>query len=133
MSQAEGAGPALRVEELSVARAGNTVVHDVSLEIPPGEVTTLLGANGAGKSSLVLAIAGILRPSSGKVLLGEQDLTARRPEKIRAAGVSVVPEGRRLLHELTVEDNLRVATYALSAAGRPKQSRLCPRALPTPR
>jgi branched-chain amino acid transport system ATP-binding protein len=109
----DGAAPALRVEELSVPRAGRTVVHDVSLEIPPGEVTTLLGANGAGKSSLVLAIAGILRPSSGKVLLGKQDLTARRPEKIRAAGVAVVPEGRRLLHELTVEDNLRVATYAL--------------------
>jgi branched-chain amino acid transport system ATP-binding protein len=89
-------------------------VHEVSLEIPPGEVTTLLGANGAGKSTLVLAIAGVLRPSAGKVLLGELELTRLRPEQIRAAGVAVVPEGRRLLHALTVEDNLRVATYALS-------------------
>jgi branched-chain amino acid transport system ATP-binding protein len=108
------AGPTLRVDELSVERADRTVVHEVSLEIPPGEVTTLLGANGAGKSTLVLAIAGVLRPSGGKVLLGEQDLTRWRPEKIRAAGVAVVPEGRRMLHALTVEDNLRVATYALS-------------------
>ncbi|MGH3135513.1 MAG: ABC transporter ATP-binding protein [Gaiellaceae bacterium] len=114
MSGEEGVGPALRVEGLSVARAGNTVVHEVSLEIPPGEVTALLGANGAGKSTLVLAIAGVIRPIAGKVVLGEQDLTRARPERIRAAGVAVVPEGRRMLHDLTVEDNLRVATYALS-------------------
>ena len=55
----------LRLEELSVPRGGRTVVRDVSLEIPPGEVTTLLGANGAGKSTLVLAVAGVLRPSAG--------------------------------------------------------------------
>lgn len=107
-------GLALRLEEVSVARGGRTVVHEVSLEIPPGEVTALLGANGAGKSSLVLAIAGVLRPTAGKVLLGEQDLTRSRPEQIRASGVAVVPEGRRMLHDLSVDDNLRVATYALS-------------------
>ena len=106
--------PSLRLEGLSVARGGRAVVQDVSLEIPPGEVTTLLGANGAGKSSLVLAVGGVLRPTAGRVLLGEQDLTKRHPEKIRASGVAVVPEGRRLLPELTTEDNLRVATYSLS-------------------
>ena len=104
----------LRLEGLSVPRGGRTVVDEVSLEIAPGEVTTLLGANGAGKSTLVLAVAGVLRPSAGKVLLGERDLTRQRPERIRAAGVAVVPEGRRLLHDLTVEDNLRVATYSMS-------------------
>jgi len=117
VSAANGAVP-LQLEELSVARGGRTVVSEVSLEIPPGEVTTLLGANGAGKSSLVLAVAGVLRPSGGRVLLGEEDLTRRRPERIRGAGVAVVPEGRRLLPALTVEDNLRVATYALSRADR---------------
>ena len=114
MSQTEVTRFTLKLEGLSVARAGRTVVRAVSLEIPPGEVTALLGANGAGKSSLVLAIAGVIRPTEGKVLLGEQDLTRRRPEQIRASGVAVVPEGRRMLHDLTVEDNLRVATYALS-------------------
>jgi branched-chain amino acid transport system ATP-binding protein len=114
MSVANGAAPSLRLEALSVPRGGRTVVQEVSLEIPPGEVTALLGANGAGKSTLVLAIAGVLRPSAGKVLLGEKDLTRSRPERIRAAGVAVVPEGRRMLHDLSVEDNLRVATYALS-------------------
>ncbi len=64
----------------------------------------------------MLAIAGVLRPSGGKVRLGEVDLTRSRPERIRGAGVAIVAEGRRLLPELTVEDNLRVATYALGRA-----------------
>jgi branched-chain amino acid transport system ATP-binding protein len=108
------ASVALRLEGLSVARAGREVLRDVSLEIPPGEVTTLLGPNGAGKSTLVLAVGGVLRPTAGRVLLGGQDLTRLAPERIRAAGVAVVPEGRRLLPDLSVEDNLKVATYALS-------------------
>ena len=114
MSALDSVGPTLHVRELSVERAGRTVVDKVSLEIPAGEVTALLGANGAGKSSLVLAIAGVLRASGGRVLLGDVDLTRGRPERIRAAGVAVVPEGRRMLHDLSVEDNLRVATYSLS-------------------
>ena len=95
-------------------RGGREVLHDVSIEIAPGEVTALLGPNGAGKSTLVLTVAGALKPTSGTVKLGDEDLTKRRPEKIRQAGVAVVPEGRRLLPELTVADNLRVATYALT-------------------
>ena len=104
------------MEDFSVARAGRPVVREVSLEIPSGQVTALLGANGAGKSSLVLAIAGLLRSSGGRVLLDDVDLTGRRPEQIRSAGVAVVPEGRRLLPGLTVEENLRVATYSLGSA-----------------
>ncbi len=104
----------LRLEGLSVPRGGHPVIREVSMEIPPGQVTALLGANGAGKSTLVLAIGGVLRPNGGRVLLGERDLTGMRPERVRGAGVAVVPEGRRLLSDLTVHDNLRVATYALS-------------------
>jgi branched-chain amino acid transport system ATP-binding protein len=107
-------GVALRLQEVSVERGGRTVVHEVSLDVPPGEVTTLLGPNGAGKSTLVLAVGGVLRASGGQIRLGDTDLTRARPEAIRAAGVAIVPEGRRLLPELTVEDNLRVATYTLS-------------------
>lgn len=107
------AGPELRIENLDVWRGGHRVVREVSVEIPRGEVTTLLGPNGAGKSSLVLTVAGVLRPTTGTIRVGETDLTRRRPERVRAAGVAVVPEGRRLLPELSVEDNLRVATYAL--------------------
>src|SRR5436190_5586338 len=106
-------GDVLTLEDLTVARGGRPVVRDVSLRIDPGEVTALLGPNGAGKSSLVLAVSGVLRPEKGSVRLNGTDLSHRRPEKIRAAGVAVVPEGRRLLSELSVEDNLRVATYSL--------------------
>jgi branched-chain amino acid transport system ATP-binding protein len=106
----------LELRNLTVARGSRDVVRDVSLEIPPSEVTTLLGPNGAGKSSLVLAVGGVLRPRAGQVLLDGVNLTRLPPEQIRAAGVAVVPEGRRLLPDLTVADNLRVATYALDSA-----------------
>jgi branched-chain amino acid transport system ATP-binding protein len=103
----------LRIDGLSVPRGGRPVVYDVTLDIPPGQVTTLLGANGAGKSTLVLTVAGLLKSSGGRVLLGDRDITRLRPEQVRTAGVAVVPEGRRLLPQLSVEDNLRVATYTL--------------------
>jgi branched-chain amino acid transport system ATP-binding protein len=104
----------LVLEGFTVARNGRPVVSDVSITIPAGEVTALLGPNGAGKSSLVLGVAGVLKPDSGTVKLDGNDLTGRRPERIRQAGVAVVPEGRRLLSDLTVEDNLAVACYSLS-------------------
>jgi branched-chain amino acid transport system ATP-binding protein len=106
----------LVIDTLNVPRGDRPVLHDVSLEIPPGEVTTLLGPNGTGKSTLVLTVAGVLRPTSGTIRLGDEELTRRRPEKVRAAGVAVVPEGRRLLPELSVADNMRVATYSLGRA-----------------
>ena len=106
----------LSLEGLTVARGARNVVRDVSLEIPAGEVTALLGPNGAGKSSMVLAIGGILKPVAGSVHLDGVDLAGRRPERIRRAGIAIVPEGRRLLPELTVAENLRVATYTLSGA-----------------
>ena len=106
----------LVLRDLTVERGNRAVVRDVSLEIAEGQVTALLGPNGAGKSTLVLAVGGVLRPRSGTVLLDDQALSGRRPERIRQAGVAIVPEGRRLLPDLTVEDNLRVASYALTKA-----------------
>ena len=104
----------LHLRGLVVARGSRDVVRDVSIEIPSGEITALLGPNGAGKSSMVLAVAGVLPLKAGSVMMGERELARRRTERIRRAGLAVVPEGRRLLPDLTVEDNLRVATYTLS-------------------
>jgi branched-chain amino acid transport system ATP-binding protein len=101
----------LSIENLCLERGGRPVLHDVSVEVPTGAVTAMLGPNGAGKSSLVLAIGGTLRPSSGSIRLGDQQLTGLSADKVRSAGVAVVPEGRKLLPDLTVEENLRVATY----------------------
>ncbi|HUY49323.1 MAG TPA: ABC transporter ATP-binding protein [Streptosporangiaceae bacterium] len=126
----ERAEAVLGLHGLTVERGGRAVVRDVSIEIPAGEVTTLLGPNGAGKSSLVLAVGGVLRPRAGSVLLDGREFAGRRPEQIRRAGIAIVPEGRRLLSELTVEDNIRVATYALSReearAGRKRALELFP-------
>jgi branched-chain amino acid transport system ATP-binding protein len=103
----------LKIEELKISRGGKEVLHGISLEVPQGEITTLLGPNGAGKSTMVLAVGGVLRPTGGEVSVAGTSLTKLRPESIRQAGVAIVPEGRRLLSDLTVEENLRVATYAL--------------------
>ena len=104
----------LKIDGMKVMRGGKTVLHGISLEIPPGAVTTLLGPNGAGKSTKVLAVGGLLKAAEGTVSVNGTNLTKLRPEQIRKAGVAIVPEGRRLLPELTVEDNMRVATYSLS-------------------
>jgi branched-chain amino acid transport system ATP-binding protein len=106
-------GESLSLSGLVVSRGGRDVVRDVTIEVPPGEVTALLGPNGAGKSSMVLAVGGVLPMKAGSVKIGERELAGRRAERIRHAGLAIVPEGRRLLPGLTVEDNLKVATYSL--------------------
>ena len=111
-----GTGSALQLSGVSIARASRLVVRELDLTVPVGQVTTMLGPNGAGKSTIALAIAGLLRTSAGTISLGGVSLANRRPEKVRAAGVSVVPEGRRLLPDLSVEDNLKTATYSLGKA-----------------
>jgi branched-chain amino acid transport system ATP-binding protein len=98
---------------VTVARGARKVVFDVSFECPKGEVTTLLGPNGAGKSSLALAASGLISVAGGSVKIGDAVVSGRRADAVRSAGLSVVPEGRRLLTNLSVEDNLKVATYSL--------------------
>jgi branched-chain amino acid transport system ATP-binding protein len=121
----------LELSGITVERGGRPVVKDVSISVPAGQVTALLGPNGAGKSSLVLAVGGVLRPRPGSVSLDGVEVAGSRPEKIRAAGVAIVPEGRRLLPDLSVDDNLKVATYTLTkqaaVEGRARALELFPR------
>jgi len=111
-------GDALVLEDVSVSRGGRTVVREVSLTVPVGEITALLGPNGAGKSSLVLAVAGVLPVAGGTIRAGTKKLAGGRPEQIRAAGVATVPEGHRVLGDLSVDDNLRVAAGRLARGER---------------
>jgi branched-chain amino acid transport system ATP-binding protein len=99
---------------VSVARGGKPIIHGVDVEIAPGKITALLGANGAGKSSLVLSMAGALPLTGGTVVLDGKPINGLRPENVRRLGVVAVPEGHRVLTDLTVEENLRVAGTAIN-------------------
>ncbi len=103
----------LEINRLSVKRGAKTVVHDVSMRLEAGKTVALLGPNGAGKSSLVLALAGVLPIAHGTVRVDGQDLTGAAPDRIRRAGIAAVPEGHQVLTELTVEENMQVATVTL--------------------
>jgi branched-chain amino acid transport system ATP-binding protein len=108
---------ALRVENLRAGYGAVTVLHDVSLTVREGELVALLGMNGNGKSTLLNAILGFVRPSAGSIRLewdgAQVELTGREPHRVVEQGIGYVPEGRRLVPNLTVEENLRLA-----AAGR---------------
>lgn len=98
----------LEVQDLTVAYGPVAALADVSISVPKGSITAILGANGAGKTTLVRAISGLVRPRAGRVRLDGRDITRRSPEDIARAGVAHVPEGRGVLAELTVEENLRL-------------------------
>ncbi|HSV53096.1 MAG TPA: ATP-binding cassette domain-containing protein [Burkholderiaceae bacterium] len=102
----------LSLNNLVVQRGGKNVLHGISLQIAPGQITALVGANGAGKSTMVMALAGALPIVAGSIELDGAPLHGQRPEAVRAAGVAVVPEGHRVLGDLSVRDNLRAAATA---------------------
>ncbi len=104
----------LSVEQLDVRHGLLKAVRDVSFSIKEGEILALVGANGAGKTTLMRAIAGAHRPAGGRVVLEGRDVTRMSAHKRVRAGLALVPEGRRLFAELTVEENLMVA----AASGR---------------
>jgi branched-chain amino acid transport system ATP-binding protein len=107
---------ALVVEELDVRYGGVHAVHGVSFSVEPGEIVGLIGANGAGKSSTLHAIMG-LTPADGDVRLGGASLRGRRPEDVARAGIALVPEGRRVFAELTVDENIRLGLAARRSSG----------------
>jgi branched-chain amino acid transport system ATP-binding protein len=107
---------ALVVEHLDVRYGGVHAVRDLSFHVEPGEIVGLIGANGAGKSSTLHAIMGVA-PATGEVRLGGVSLRGRRPEDVARDGVALVPEGRRIFAELTVEENLRLGLAARRTRG----------------
>jgi branched-chain amino acid transport system ATP-binding protein len=103
-----GSAPLLEVADLTVGYGPVTALRGVSVRVDAGEIVTVLGPNGAGKTTLLTTIAGVLKPQSGTVTLGSEQLTGLAPEDVVRRGVSLVPEGRHIFTNLTVEDNLVV-------------------------
>lgn len=101
----------LEVRNLSVRYGAYTALHSINLQVNPGEIVVLLGANGAGKSSLFRTLSGLQRPSQGEAVYDGQVLTLGRPERCVNLGVSQCPEGRLLFAQLSVEKNLRLGGY----------------------
>jgi branched-chain amino acid transport system ATP-binding protein len=101
----------LEVEHLRTAYGPVVVSRDVSLNVGPQEIVTILGPNGAGKSTLLRAIAGLLRPKKGTIRWNGRDVTGVPADRMASMGVVMVPEGRRVFADLTVQENLRLGAY----------------------
>ena len=98
----------LELRGVDVAYGGVAAVRDLSLEVRRGEIVGLIGPNGAGKSTTLHAIMGLVPARSGEILLSGQSLRGRAPENVAQSGVALVPEGRRIFAELSVEENLQL-------------------------
>lgn len=101
----------LSIKDLRVTYGGIEAVKGISFEVPKGDIVTLIGANGAGKSSTLRAIAGLVKPRSGVITFEGQEITGKDPTGIVQKGITLVPEGRRIFPDLTVLENLRVGAY----------------------
>jgi branched-chain amino acid transport system ATP-binding protein len=99
----------IEVSDLHTYRGLNYVLQGVNLRIEEGACTVLLGRNGMGKTTLVHTIMGMLRPRSGRITLGDEELVGRQPFQIARRGIALIPQGRRIFPSLTVEENLALA------------------------
>lgn len=110
--------PLLAIERLNLRRGATHVLHDLTLHVNKGEIVALIGANGAGKSSTLQAVSGLLRPLSGRIAFGRSDdtvdLVGRSSQAIVGLGVIHCPEGRQIFRSLTVRENLMMGAYARS-------------------
>jgi branched-chain amino acid transport system ATP-binding protein len=103
--------PQLEIRDLAIRYGAIRAVHGVSLEVRPREIVTLVGSNGAGKSSTLNAVAGLVHPAGGQIRLDGQRVDGLRPWQLVARGVSLTPEGRQVFPRFTVEENLAVGAY----------------------
>jgi ABC-type branched-subunit amino acid transport system ATPase component len=108
--------PSLRADHVTSGYGGVPVIRDVSVAVGPGEIVAVIGPNGAGKSTLLKSLVGILRVTSGRILLGDTDVTNHTPEDLARRGVGYVPQVNDIFEPLTVLENLEMGGYLLSAA-----------------
>ncbi|HUH60196.1 MAG TPA: ABC transporter ATP-binding protein [Candidimonas sp.] len=103
--------PVLALEGIEVRYGKAQAVRDVKLSVTAGRLTTLIGSNGAGKTTILKAVAGLLKPAAGSIQFYGEDIRGLKVEDIVGRGISVVPEGRRLFSTMSVEENLRIGAY----------------------
>jgi branched-chain amino acid transport system ATP-binding protein len=113
--------PLLELNDVAVLYGEIEAVHGISIAVEPGEVVTLLGSNGAGKSTTLRVISGLVRPASGEILLDGASIVGLSPEQIARRGIAHVPEGRRVFPGLTVRENIMLGA---SNRGRIAKARL---------
>ena len=101
----------LKIENLHVAYGGIKALRGISMEVPDGKIVTLIGANGAGKSTTLRTISGLVKASSGSILWNGTELLGKPIDKIISAGIAMSPEGRRVFADLTVLENLKIGAY----------------------
>jgi branched-chain amino acid transport system ATP-binding protein len=101
----------LKIDDLRVNYGGIEAVKGITLEVPEKEIVTLIGANGAGKSTTLRTISGLVKPASGRIKFFDEDITGLSPDLIVAKGITMVPEGRKVFPDLTVLENLKVGAY----------------------
>ena len=101
----------LEIKDLRVNYGGIEAVRGISFGVNEGEIVTLIGANGAGKSSTLRAVSGLVKPGGGSILFAGEDITGKDPTQIVSKGLMMVPEGRRIFPNLTVLENLKVGAY----------------------
>ena len=101
----------LKIDNLKVNYGGIEAVKGISFEVPEKQIVSLIGANGAGKSTTLRTIAGLVKPASGKIYFNDEDITALSPDQIVSKGITLVPEGRRVFPDLTVLENLKIGAY----------------------
>jgi branched-chain amino acid transport system ATP-binding protein len=111
----------LKLDGVIAAYDDLTCLHCVSLEVRRGEIVTLIGANGAGKSTTLKTVSGLLTPRAGTIEFDGRPITGRSPDAIVALGLVQVPEGRRVFPDLSVEENLRVGAYLVDKRGRVRE------------
>ena len=101
----------LKVENLKVNFGGIEAVKGISFEVNEGEIVTLIGSNGAGKSTTLRAISGLVKPSDGRILFEGEDITKIGSSEIVSRGITLCPEGRRIFPDLTVIENIKIGAY----------------------
>lgn len=101
----------LEIKDLVVSYGGIEAVKGISMEVPEGQIITLIGANGAGKSTTLKSISGIVKPKSASILFNGEEICGKTPDYIVSKGITLVPEGRRVFSNLTVAENLKIGAY----------------------